>query len=146
MRSRPAVSGPDPSCKKPFPQYIFREWEIVSSIGKEGKRMNCRSILSGLVGLWGIVSSGGEPAAPAPEFEAVAEAKLRQQIGVIDRQTAAQRMVIEAQGIAQKRSIEGYTYQDERGFDAAEKVRSVGKTAYVPMWGEKIVWKKDGCK
>ena len=36
--------------------------------------MNCRSILSGLVGLWGIVSSGGEPAAPAPEFEAVVRA------------------------------------------------------------------------
>ena len=31
-------------------------------------------------------------------------------------------MVIEAQGIAQKRSIEGYTYQDERGFDVAERV------------------------
>ena len=31
-------------------------------------------------------------------------------------------MVIEAQGIAQKRSLEGYTYQDERGFDVAERV------------------------
>ena len=33
-------------------------------------------------------------------------------------------MVIEAQGIAQKRKIEGYTYQQERGFDVAEKVAS----------------------
>ena len=41
---------------------------------------------------------------------------------MIDQQTAAQKMVIEAQGIASKRSIEGYTYQDERGFDVAEKV------------------------
>ena len=31
-------------------------------------------------------------------------------------------MVIESQGIAQKRTIEGYTYQQERGFDVAEKI------------------------
>ena len=30
------------------------------------------------------------------------------------------------------------------GYAGADKVRSVGKKAYVPMWGEKIVWKKDG--
>ena len=29
------------------------------------------------------------------------------------------------------------------GYEEAEKVRSVGKNAYVPMWGEKIVWKAD---
>ena len=52
----------------------------------------------------------------------VEKAKLRQQVGVIDQQTAAQRMVIEAQGLAQKRALEGYTYQDERGFDVAERV------------------------
>ena len=28
------------------------------------------------------------------------------------------------------------------GYTEAEKVRSVGKKAFVPMWGEKIVWKK----
>ena len=28
------------------------------------------------------------------------------------------------------------------GYAEADKVRSVGKTAWVPMWGEKIVWKK----
>ena len=32
------------------------------------------------------------------------------------------------------------------GYEEAEKVRSVGKTAYVPMWGDKIVWKKDAGK
>ena len=32
------------------------------------------------------------------------------------------------------------------GYTDADKVRSVGKTAYVPMWGEKIVWKKDAGK
>ena len=56
------------------------------------------------------------------QYADVAEAKLRQQVGLIDQQTAAQRMVIEAQGIAQKRSLEGYTYQDERNFDVAERV------------------------
>ena len=30
------------------------------------------------------------------------------------------------------------------GYEDADKVRSVGKTAYVPLWGEKIVWKKRG--
>ena len=29
------------------------------------------------------------------------------------------------------------------GYTAAEKVRSVGKKAFVPLWGEKIVWKKE---
>lgn len=58
------------------------------------------------------------------QYADVAEAKLRQQVGVIDQQTAAQRMVIEAEGLATKRKLEGYTYQDERGFDVAERVAS----------------------
>jgi hypothetical protein len=33
-------------------------------------------------------------------------------------------MVIESEGIARKRALEGYTYQDERGFDVAERVAS----------------------
>ena len=56
------------------------------------------------------------------QYADIMDAKLRQQVGVIDQQTASQRMVIEAQGIAKKRQIEGYTYQQERGFDVAEKV------------------------
>lgn len=56
------------------------------------------------------------------QFAEVAEAELQQKVGIIDQQTDAQRMVIEAQGIAQKRATEGYTYQQERGFDVAEKV------------------------
>ena len=54
------------------------------------------------------------------QYADITEAKLRQQVGVIDQQTEAQRMVIASQGIAQKRQIEGYTYQLERGFDVAE--------------------------
>ncbi len=56
------------------------------------------------------------------QYADVTEAKLRQQIGLIDQQTKAQQMVIEAEGIARKRSLEGYTYQDERRFDVAEKI------------------------
>lgn len=56
------------------------------------------------------------------QYADVAEAQLRQQVGVIEQQTEAQRMVIEAQGIAQKRATEGYSYQEERKFDVAEKV------------------------
>lgn len=55
------------------------------------------------------------------QYADVAEAKLRQQVGLIEQQTKAQQMVIEAEGIARKRSLEGYTYQDERRFDVAER-------------------------
>lgn len=54
----------------------------------------------------------------------VMEANLRQKVGLIDQQTSAQRMVIESQGIAQKRQIEGFSYQQERAFDIGEKVAS----------------------
>lgn len=56
------------------------------------------------------------------QYADVAEAKLRQQVGVIDQQTEAHKMVIESQAIAQKRLQEGYTYQQERGFDVASEV------------------------
>ena len=55
------------------------------------------------------------------QYADVAEAKLRQQVGIIEQQTKAQQMVIESEGIARKRSLEGYTYQDERKFDVAER-------------------------
>lgn len=56
------------------------------------------------------------------QYSDVAEAKLRQQTDIIYAQTEAQKTVIESQAIAQKRAQEGYTYQQERGFDVAEKV------------------------
>ena len=43
------------------------------------------------------------------QYSDIAEARLRQQIGVIDQQTAAQKMVIQSQAIAQNRTQEGYT-------------------------------------
>ena len=56
------------------------------------------------------------------QYSEVAEAKLRQQVGIIDQQTQAQQMVIESQAMATKRAQEGYTYQQERGFDVASEV------------------------
>ncbi len=56
------------------------------------------------------------------QYAEVAEAKLRQQVGVIDEETAARRRVIEAHGLAEKRKVEGYTYQTERQFNIAEKM------------------------
>ena len=56
------------------------------------------------------------------QYADIAEAKLRQQVSVIEAQTEAQKVVIDSQAQAQKRAQEGYTYQQERGFDVAEKV------------------------
>jgi len=56
------------------------------------------------------------------QYSDIAEAQLRQKVGIIDQQTSAQKMVIESQAMATKRAQEGYTYQNERGFDVAEKV------------------------
>ena len=56
------------------------------------------------------------------EVTEVKEAKLRQQTGLIDQETEKQRTILEAEGLAQKRALEGYSYQDERGFDVAERV------------------------
>jgi len=56
------------------------------------------------------------------QYSDIAEAQLRQKVGIIDQQTDAQKLVIESQAIATKRAQEGYTYQNERSFDVAEKV------------------------
>lgn len=56
------------------------------------------------------------------QYADIAEAKLRQQTAVIDAETRAQQTVIESQAMATKRAQEGYTYQQERGFDVAQDV------------------------
>lgn len=55
------------------------------------------------------------------QYADIAEAQLQQKVGIIEQQTEAQKLVIESQAIAQKRIQEGYTYQQERGYDVAEK-------------------------
>ncbi len=54
------------------------------------------------------------------QYADIAEAKIRQSVGIIEEETEKQRMIIESQGLATKRQIEGYTYAQERGFDVAE--------------------------
>ena len=56
------------------------------------------------------------------QYADIAEAKLRQQVSVIDAQTEAQKVVIDSQAQATKRAQEGYTYQQERGFDVASEI------------------------
>jgi len=56
------------------------------------------------------------------QYADIAEAQLRQKVGIIDQQTSAQKMVIQSQAMATKRAQEGYTFQQERGFEVAEKV------------------------
>lgn len=56
------------------------------------------------------------------QYADIAEAKLRQQADVIYAQTEAQKVIIDSQAQATKRAQEGYTYQQERGFDVAQDV------------------------
>lgn len=56
------------------------------------------------------------------QYADIVEAKLKQQTDIIYAQTEAQKVVIDSQAQATKRVQEGYTYQQERGFDVAEKV------------------------
>lgn len=56
------------------------------------------------------------------QYADIAEAKLRQQTEIINAETEAQKKVIDSKAQATKRAQEGYTYQQERGFDVAEKV------------------------
>lgn len=56
------------------------------------------------------------------KYTDVAEAELQQKLAIIDQQTKAQRTVIEAEAIAKKRELEGYTYQQEKGFEVAKEM------------------------
>ena len=56
------------------------------------------------------------------QYADIAEAKLRQQTDIIYAQTNAQKEIIASQARATARQQEGYTYQQERGFDVAQAV------------------------
>ncbi len=56
------------------------------------------------------------------KYADIAEAQLRQQTDLIYAQTEAQKVIIDSQAQATKRAQEGYTYQQERGFDVATEV------------------------
>ncbi|HIR58675.1 MAG TPA: SPFH domain-containing protein [Candidatus Onthousia excrementipullorum] len=56
------------------------------------------------------------------QYSDIAEAELKQKVDVINQETEKKKMIIEAEGIAEKRKTEGYSYQEERGYDVAEKI------------------------
>lgn len=56
------------------------------------------------------------------QFADVRTAEIEQQTAVIDAETRARQKVIDAQAQAEKRRAEGYTYQQERSYDVAEKI------------------------
>lgn len=56
------------------------------------------------------------------QYADICEAQIEQQTAIINAETHAKQKVIDARAQADKRQIEGYTYQQERGFDVAEKV------------------------
>lgn len=56
------------------------------------------------------------------QYADIAEAKLKQQTDLIYAETEAQKVVIDSKAQATKRMQEGYTYQQERGFDIAQDV------------------------
>lgn len=56
------------------------------------------------------------------QYADIAEAQLHQKTAVINAETEAQKTIIASKATAAKRVQEGYTYQQERGFDVAEKV------------------------
>lgn len=56
------------------------------------------------------------------KFADIQEATIQQQIDIIKVQTQSQQIILESQAMAAKRAQEGYTYQQERGFDVADKV------------------------
>lgn len=56
------------------------------------------------------------------QFADVAEAELNQKVEVINQETESKKIVIEAGALAEKRHREGYSYQEERSYDVAEKI------------------------
>lgn len=52
----------------------------------------------------------------------IESAQLQQRVDMIHQQTEAQKMSIQAQALAQKRQIEGYTYQQEKAYGVAERL------------------------
>ena len=55
-------------------------------------------------------------------FADIKEATLKKQVTRIEAEAAADKMVIESAAMAQKRAQEGYTYQQEKGFDVAKEI------------------------
>ncbi len=73
--------------------------------------------------------------ATAKRYTDIFDEETRQRINLMRGQTEAQMRIIEAQSLAEKRRLEGYTYRDERGFDVAEKIASNEETGQFTNMG-----------
>lgn len=56
------------------------------------------------------------------KYSDVAEAELKQKLSLIEQQTKAQQTVLEAEALAKKRQLEGYTYQQEKSYEVAREL------------------------
>ena len=52
----------------------------------------------------------------------IQEAELQQKLDIIAQNTKAQKMVIDAEAMARKRQLEGYSYQEEKAYEVAKEV------------------------
>lgn len=55
------------------------------------------------------------------KYHDIEEAKLKQEVEVIDQETEAKKMLIESEALAKKREQEGYTFQQEKSFEIAKE-------------------------
>lgn len=55
---------------------------------------------------------------------AIANAELEQKLGIIEEETEAKRKIIASSAEATKRAQEGYTYQEEKGYEIGKQVAS----------------------
>ncbi|MCR4833551.1 MAG: SPFH domain-containing protein [Butyrivibrio sp.] len=63
------------------------------------------------------------------KYNDITEAQLHQQLDLIAQETEAKKTVMQAQAIAQKRALEGYSYQDEKSFEVAKDIANNEATA-----------------
>ena len=74
------------------------------------------------------------------KYADIEDAKIRQEVGIIDQETESQKMEIEAHALAKKREIEGYTYQQEHNIDVKETsdVKEAFVNRYCDKCGQKL--------
>ena len=75
------------------------------------------------------------------KYADIEDAKIRQDVGIIDQQTESQKIEIEAKALAKKREIEGYTYQEEHNIDVRESSGEKGQyaTIFCDKCGQKLM-------
>ena len=56
------------------------------------------------------------------KYADIVEANIQQQVNVINQETEAKKIVIASKALAEKRKTEGYTYQEQRKYDALEEM------------------------